>query len=35
MQRSSTQLFSMAGGKSVIQLHTLLLLRSSWLLQPG
>ena len=31
----STQLFSMAGGKSDIKLHKLLMLRSCWLLLPG
>ena len=31
----STQLFSMAGGKSDIKLHKLLLLRCCWLLLPG
>jgi hypothetical protein len=35
MHRSSSQLFSIADGKSDIKLHKLLLLRCCWLLLPG
>jgi hypothetical protein len=35
MQRSSSHLFFIAGGKSDIKLHKLLPLRCCWLLLPG